>query len=302
MSQDQLISRRSFIKTSAAGVALLAGAAVVDRNAAAQASSSANVSPVPDKLVVLSFDDAVKSQRTFVAPFLQDLGFRASFFVCHEWMEDRVNFMTWKEIAEIHQMGFEIGNHTWTHADFSTPLGASNLAGELALVERELQHVGVPRPVSFAWPGDDFGPESLQVLVDRGYRFARRGMEPEIPYGEMGVGPAFDPQRHHPLLIPTTGDAYPDWTLEHFKQVVAQARDGKVVILQFHGVPDLAHPWVYTPPEQFRKYMMYLKENGFRAIALEDLQQYVDLKNPPRRPSFEGPLSRAKVQPSGRVD
>jgi len=50
--------------------------------------------------------------------------------------------LTWREIAEIHGMGFEIGNHAWTHGDFSTPRGASHLAGELALTD--FVHVLLP--------------------------------------------------------------------------------------------------------------------------------------------------------------
>ena len=70
------------------------------------------------------------------------MGFRATFFVSHRWMDDQENFMTWQEIAELHQMGFEIGNHTWTHGDFSSPRSAAHLHGELALVERELKKGG----------------------------------------------------------------------------------------------------------------------------------------------------------------
>src|SRR5436190_1417405 len=118
---------------------------------------------VPDKLVVLTFDDAVKSHRTFVAPLLKDLGFGATFFVTHKWMDDRTNFMTWEDISEIQQMGFEIGNHSWTHSDFSQPKNAAHLAGELALVDRELgqTQAKVPRPVSFAYCGNTFGPEAV---------------------------------------------------------------------------------------------------------------------------------------------
>src|SRR5437660_6332663 len=86
---------------------------------------------VPSKLVVLTFDDAVKSHRTFVSPLLKELGFGATFFVTHAWMPDTANFMTWQEIAEIHKMGFEIGNHSWTHASFYTPKVAARLDGEL---------------------------------------------------------------------------------------------------------------------------------------------------------------------------
>src|SRR4051794_34880567 len=66
---------------------------------------------IPAKTVVLTLDDAVKSHRTFVAPLLKELGFQATFFVTHRWMDDREHFMTWADIAEIHRMGFEIGNH-----------------------------------------------------------------------------------------------------------------------------------------------------------------------------------------------
>src|SRR5437660_5527497 len=95
---------------------------------------------VPSRLVVLTFDDAVKSHRTFVAPLLKELGFGATFFVTHKWMDDPTNFMTWSDIAEIHQMGFEIGNHSWTHSDFSMPKNVARLAGELFLVDRSLDH------------------------------------------------------------------------------------------------------------------------------------------------------------------
>ncbi|MCC7498353.1 MAG: polysaccharide deacetylase family protein [Bryobacterales bacterium] len=231
--------------------------------------------PIPGRTVVLTMDDAVKSHRTFAGPLLKQLGFGATFFVTHCWMPSTEHFMSWQEIAELHQMGFEIGNHTWTHSDFSSARNAARLEGELALVTNELKRVNVPRPVSFSWPGNTFSPEAFQVLVDGGYRFARRGEEPDGRYGQLDIGARFDPSRHHRLLIPTTGDAYPAWTLDHFKKVVAQANPGQVVVLQFHGVPDVAHPWVHTPPENFRQYMQYLKDNGFRVIAMRDLDQFI---------------------------
>src|SRR5690349_8429048 len=174
----------------------------------------APVETIPDKLVVLTFDDAVKSHRTFVAPLCKELGFGATFFVTHKWMDDPTNFMSWSDIAEIHEMGFEIGNHSWTHSDFSMPKNAARLAGELFLVDQELERTKpkVPHPISFAYCGNTFGPEAVQRLVELGYKFARRGEQPEATYGKLEVGATYDPKRRHPLLIPTTGDAYPNWT------------------------------------------------------------------------------------------
>ena len=225
-----------------------------------------------DKTVVLTFDDAVKSHLTVVAPLLKELRFNATFFITHNWMNDAEHFLTWKEVAAIHSMGFEIGNHSWTHAGFSTPKAAARLEAELSLVDAELKKVAVPKPVSFAWCGNAFSPEALAELERLGYKYARRGMQPELPYGEIQVGPAYDPARHDRLLIPTTGDAYPKWTVEHFEKVIAQSAPGRVVVLQFHGVPDVAHPWVHTPPEMFEKYMRLLKARGFRGIAVRDME------------------------------
>ena len=226
------------------------------------------------RVAVLTFDDAVRSHYDIVAPMLADYGFGATFFVTHRWMDDQRNFMSWAEIGELHRMGFEIGNHSWSHPSFASPKVAARLEGELALVQTELAKVGVPKPESFAWCGNGFGPEAHAKLREVGYRFARRGMQPEIPYGEIAAGPAYDPAKHDPLLVPTTGDAYPDWSLEHFRRVLERAAEG-IVVLQFHGVPDVAHPWVHTPPARFRDYMDELAQQGFEVIAMRDLERYV---------------------------
>ena len=235
---------------------------------------------IPPKTVVLTFDDAVKTHLTVVAPLLKQLGFRATFFITQKWMDDPQYFLTWDEVAQIHRMGFEIGNHSWTHSDFGKADNGAKLGAELEMVEKELAKVGVPKPVSFAWCGNAFGPEAISVLRQRGYVVARRGMQPDVPYGAMQVGPRLKVSEHHPLLIPTTGDAYPNWTFAHFKQVLESAQPNEIIVLQFHGVPDEKHPWVNTPPEAFREYMQYLKQNGYRTLALRDVLQYYDKQLP----------------------
>lgn len=237
--------------------------------------------PVPPKAVVLTFDDAVKSQVTVVAPLLRKLGFHATFFITQAWMSDRDHFMSWEDVAELHRQGFEIGNHSWTHSGFNSRKQGMALGKELVQVERELARVGVPKPLSFAWCGNAFGPEGVEQLRKHGYRIARRGMQPEWPYGVIKIGPALDTTRYHPLLVPTTGDAYPDWNQAHFEKVLQSARPGEIVVLQFHGVPDVAHPWVNTPPERFQEYMQYLHDNGYRTLAMRDLLPFYDAAHLP---------------------
>lgn len=249
--------------------------------AAAIASASVlGCRPASRPTAVLTFDDAVRSHRHFVAPYLADLGFGATFFVTHRWMDDRENFMSWDEIAEIAEMGFEIGNHSWSHANFAVPKHAARLEGELALVENELARVGVDRPVSFAWCGNRFGPEGVKKLRSLGYRLARRGLTPDLPEDHSPeAGAAYDPVRHDRLLIPTTGNSVPGTRPEHFRRILDRAEDG-IVVLQFHGVPDIAHPWVHTSEARFRECMDELKDRGFRVLALRDLLDLVQQPEP----------------------
>ena len=172
---------------------------------AAIATASSSCAGGGPKCVLLTFDDAVKSHRTFVAPLLKDLRLQATFFVTHRWMDDTENFMSWQDIAEIHEMGFEIGNHSWTHSDFSMPRNAGRMEGELALVENALEKAGVPRPVSFAWCGNDFGPEAIERLRHAGYRFARRGKDPEGRRRTLEIGAAYDPEPARPVADPVHG-------------------------------------------------------------------------------------------------
>lgn len=77
------------------------------------------------------------------------------------------------------------------------------------------------------------------------------------------------------MLVPSAGDARPDWTMQDFITAVSQAKNGKIAVLQFHGVPDTAHSWVNSPREKFEAYMKYLSVNKFTVIALRDLERYV---------------------------
>src|SRR6516164_5141541 len=73
--------------------------------------------PIPDKLVVLTFDDASKSHFTVARPVLKKYGFGATFFITEgfDFPTNKKDYMTWEEIAQLHRDGFEIGNHTRDH-------------------------------------------------------------------------------------------------------------------------------------------------------------------------------------------
>jgi len=240
--------------------------------------------PVPEKLVVLTFDDSVASQYSIVLPILKRYGFGATFYITEgfSFPTNKQDYMTWEQIAQLNRDGFEIGNHTRDHLGVSEgTLG--KLREQVEAINSRCAENGIPKPVSFAYPGNAITPAAIPILKELGFRFARRGGAPEHPY-DWGRGFAYEPGPDHPLLIPSAGDARPDWTLDDFKRAAKQARDGRIAVLQFHGVPDRDHPWVNTAPARFEEFMSYLHTNAFKVIALRDLARYVDSAKVPADP------------------
>jgi peptidoglycan/xylan/chitin deacetylase (PgdA/CDA1 family) len=221
--------------------------------------------PVPDRLVVLTFDDAALSHATYVAPLLRRYGFGATFFVC-EFREpsfaDKTKYLSWEQIKDLQGQGFEIGSHTLTHRHVNK-LSAAQVGAELDSIEARCRTYQILRPTTFAYPGYDAAPAATAVLRARRYDFARAG-----------GARAYDPRTNHPLLIPSFSTSGTD-TATVFS-ALRQAHDGRIVVLTVHGVPDLAHDWVTTPPALFELYLQYLHDHHYRVIALRELARYVN--------------------------
>ncbi len=226
----------------------------------------------------MTFDDGPKSQATFAAPLLLECNFGATFYITEglRFLEDKERYMTWEEAGALHRAGFEIGNHTRHHKNVTrqTP---QDLRDDILHIDQRCAEYGIAQTETFCYPGYSNDSAAVEVLAERGFAFARRGVIPEFPYdNEGGRGPAYDPQIHHPLLVPTTGAAGPHWNFDDFLWALDQARDGKIAVLTFHGVPDLDHPWVHTDPDDYAACVAHLRDNDFTVIALRDLRRYVD--------------------------
>ena len=224
------------------------------------------VEPIPDKLVVLTFDDSVANHATYVAPLLKKYGFRATFFITEgfEFLTDKEHYLTWEQITSLHADGFEIGNHTRSHKGVASIADPNQLREEVEFLEQRCVAHGIPRPTTFCYPGYGTSVFAVRLLRERAYRFARSG-----------GSRVYDPGKDDPLTLPQAFDGKPASTLEQFQSAVEGAKDGKIAILTFHGVPDIRHPWVSTDREKFESYMEHLKSAGCRVIALGDLAKYI---------------------------
>ena len=236
---------------------------------------------IPDKLVVFTFDDATASQYSVVAPLLKQYGFGATFFICEFQpnFKDSTKYMNWRQIRELDKMGFEVANHTRTHAAVSK-LSREQFLNELNYIEDKCVSLDIAKPFTFAYPGYSLSDSAIHILREKGYQFARAG-----------GGRPYDPQIDHPLLVPSwamNADNKPE-----IMEAFTEAKNGKIVVITIHGVPDAEHPWVNTPPALFKEYLQYLSENHFKVIALKDLNKYINVKKAMKSivPDFNKKLS-----------
>ncbi len=234
---------------------------------------------IPNKIVVLTFDDAPASQYSVVAPLLKEYGFGATFFVCEfpPNYQDSTLYMNWRQIKVLDEMGFEIANHTHSHPNI-TRLSQTEFNAELDYIEHKCDSLSIPIPRNFAYPGYSLNGDILEYLKERDYRMARAG----------GSRP-YDPLKDHPYLIPSW--ATNENNKAEIMEALNEAMDGKVVVLTLHGVPDIEHPWVNTPPELFREYLQYLADNEYEVISIRDLEKYIDFNEARKlEPNLNKPL------------
>ncbi len=150
--------------------------------------------PLPDKAVVLTFDDGYYNNYHYAHPLLEQYGMKAVISPIAVWSEyytahpdecnrDNYSQLTWEQLREMAQSGvWEIQNHSYDlhHADGSQK-GAAKRKGEtdegyrlrlkndLATAQGLLrEQVGVT-PTTFAYPFGAISDTSQEVLEEMGF-------------------------------------------------------------------------------------------------------------------------------------
>lgn len=152
-------------------------------------------SALPEKPIILTFDDGWVGQYTYGFPILQQHGFVASFAIVTGFVEGGGPYMTWAQIEEMSQAGMEMMSHTVTHIDLGAQDDATDI-DQLTSSKADLKsHLGHDVPY-FVYPaGEPFRSgskqrqaEVVQMLRNAGYRGALLdgtgygGQDPSTPY------------------------------------------------------------------------------------------------------------------------
>jgi len=142
----------------------------------------ANYMPLPERTVVLSFDDGFRDFHAAAASVLLRLGLPATVFLPTMYVDGKNAWpgqpswvapqalMSWTEIRELAGQGIAFGSHSVTHPNL-TSLAAAELQQELEQSRQEIaSHTG--RPVDFfCYPYGRWNPP-VRSAVARMYRGA----------------------------------------------------------------------------------------------------------------------------------
>ncbi len=125
---------------------------------------------LPERAVVLTFDDGWISDFSVAVPLLRQYGFRAAFFV-NPGTLDTEGYLTTDALKEMGRSGMEIGSHGFDHL-FLTTLADADLAVQVETSKIELEILLGKEIHFFSIPRGRYDERVLKAIRDAGYRLA----------------------------------------------------------------------------------------------------------------------------------
>ena len=130
-----------------------------------------------DKVVILNFDDGRKSQFTQAKPILDKYGFKATFYVVCNYLDNKKGYMNWKEVKTLQKEGHDIESHSMNHAHLEK-LSEKGAFFEIAQSKKCLQDHGI-NATTFAYPFNEGASDKKVInIVAKYYDLARTASGP----------------------------------------------------------------------------------------------------------------------------
>ncbi len=121
---------------------------------------------LPEKPVVLSFDDGYLGQYLFAMPILEKEGWAGQLNLKSEGSD-----LSSKQVKKMYRTGWEIASHSITHPDLTT-LDPATLEHELVGSKEELEKDLGIEIVNFCYPAGQYDDEVVKAVEAAGYRGA----------------------------------------------------------------------------------------------------------------------------------
>lgn len=123
---------------------------------------------LPDKPILISFDDGYADNYSQAFPILKEIGYCATIFMVGINF-DRANRLTSPQIREMAANSIEIGAHSMTHRDL-TRLSRTDLRYEVAGSKQKVEQVVRSEADYFAYPGGFYNLAALEAVEAAGYQ------------------------------------------------------------------------------------------------------------------------------------
>lgn len=138
--------------------------------------------PLPDRAVVLTFDDGFEDNYETALPVLEQCGLKAGFFVTvdyvgHHYVWDSqedmppLAMMNWGQLAALRSAGHDVGSHTLSHCHLTAATPEKRWR-ELAESRRVLEERLGGTVNLLCYPYGDYEPSIRPEVVRSGYRAA----------------------------------------------------------------------------------------------------------------------------------
>jgi peptidoglycan/xylan/chitin deacetylase (PgdA/CDA1 family) len=129
-----------------------------------------------NKVVMINFDDGLKSQLIYAKPILDKYGFKASFFIICGRVGTERSSMNWQDIAELKKDRMDIESHSMTHTNLNR-LSTNALKFEIGGSKQCFAKHGYNTPI-FGYPFNlGSNKPSVVNLVAKYYNFGRSGTD-----------------------------------------------------------------------------------------------------------------------------
>lgn len=158
--------------------------------------------PVPDKVVVITFDDAYDSIYSTALPILKRYQFPFTVFVSTDYVDRKQSgYMDWQQIRQLAQQGATIANHTKSHLhllrkpnEVSHKQWMATLRNELEGAEKRIKKETGQNWRYFAYPYGEADQPIVDAIKSWGYmgfgqqsgatdkRLLLSGMAPRFPF------------------------------------------------------------------------------------------------------------------------
>lgn len=121
---------------------------------------------LPEKPVILTFDDGYLDNYENAFPILQEFGFTGTFFVITDFADQGAEgYANWEQLEEMANAGMRIESHTKNHPDLTEKDRDGVISQVLDSQETIAAHIGYT-PRYLCYPGGRYSEETMQILEE----------------------------------------------------------------------------------------------------------------------------------------